>query len=565
MSECLRLLLVEDSVRDAHLLRAQIKNITGGQLIELQHVQSLAEAVKALGEPHDCVLLDMNLSDGAELEGVDLIRRLAPSLPIVVLTGLEDEQLAQRALRHGAQEYLVKGHHDGDALVRRVQHAITRHRLMVDLEQQRQRDYHRASHDPLTGLPNRPLFLDRLKTAVAQAQRHRSMVVVGFLDLDGFKTVNDRYGHALGDALLCRVANVLSECLRAGDTVARLGGDEFVLLLTQPHNAQEAGVAASRILSALTTITEIDGQPVTIGGSLGLALFSDQTLDTSSESAQRPETLLLQADHAMYHAKAAGKGQWRLHGETHAMPHAIGPWRHDQLQLSLQPWYELRTRRCAGLEVCVRLAHEKSGAEPVLRAAGDELPALGHWVLTEAFRLWNGWFARGIAPPCLAINVAAAELEQRDYAETTLRLLKSMAVPTPVLQLEISEDVLGAAEHDGTLMRNLRTLRQQGVHAALDQFGRRQAALAAIADWPVNVIKVDRRCVHALRDTPHQSTLLAGIAAYAQALGHELIFCGVETDDDLANLAPFIAAMAQGYGLQKPMSAREFDAHLATV
>lgn len=316
MSEPLRLLLVEDSVRDAHLLQAQVEDLTGGQAVDLNHAQSLADAIKMLGELHDCVLLDMNLPDCAELEGVDLIRRIAPSVPIVVLTGLEDEQLAQRALRHGAQEYLVKGHHDGDALVRRVQHAITRHRLMVDLEQQRQRDYHRASHDPLTGLPNRPLFLDRLNTALAQAQRHHSMVVVGFLDLDGFKAVNDRYGHALGDALLCRVAEVLSDRLRAGDTVARLGGDEFVLLLTQPHNAQEAGLAASRILSALAAIHEVDGQPVTIGGSLGLALFPGHAGDTSPESVQRPETLLLQADHAMYRAKAAGKGQWRLHGET---------------------------------------------------------------------------------------------------------------------------------------------------------------------------------------------------------------------------------------------------------
>lgn len=213
----------------------------------------------------------------------------------------------------------------------------------------------------------------------------------------------------------------------------------------------------------------------------------------------------------------------------------------------------------------MQVAHEKGGAEPVLRAAGDELPALGHWVLTEALHLWNGWFARGVAPPRLAINVAAIELERRDYAEMTLRLLKSMAVPTQVLQLEISEDVLGAAGHDSTLMRNLRTLRQQGVHVALDQFGRRQAALAAIGDWPVNVIKLDRRCVHALRDTPHQDTLLASIATYAQALGHELIFCGVETEDDLANLATFGTALAQGYGLQKPMSALEFDAHLATA
>jgi EAL domain-containing protein (putative c-di-GMP-specific phosphodiesterase class I) len=177
---------------------------------------------------------------------------------------------------------------------------------------------------------------------------------------------------------------------------------------------------------------------------------------------------------------------------------------------------------------------------------------LGSWVLEQACKAWQALSAQSLAPPRLAVNVAAAELEQRDYATTTLHLLAEYAMPTSALQLEVAEEVLDAAPSNGPLLQNLTTLRHHGVHVALDQFGRRQAALGQLSRWPVNVVKLDARCIRDLRSQPAERALLAGIAGYTRALKQELIFCGIESAADLENLRWLTPTLAQGYGLAAP-------------
>ena len=554
----LRLLLVEDSARDARVLRELLVDADVSPPVQLTHVTTLQGAVAALAAGrYDCVLLDLRLPDGEGVEGVDRIREQDRETAIVVLTGNNDQQAAINALRRGAQEYAVKGQHDGNEILRLIRHAITRNRLVVEVDQQRQLDYRNASHDALTGLPNRQLFQDRMRIALSHARRDDQHLVVCFLDLDGFKAVNDAHGHATGDALLAQVAAVLGDSVRAGDTVARLGGDEFAILLTQARDADEATAVAARMVARVAAITQLNGLPVTIGASVGLALHPQHGING--------EQLLANADRAMYRAKSAGKSRWHLFGTTEGPPTTPSEGLQlADLRLRFLPWYDLRSRACMGIEALVRLDEQAVQADPVLQCAREHqtLPLLGSWVLQKASQAWLELARQQRAPPRLAINVAEAELEARDYATSTLRLLAEQAMPASALQLEVAEDVLAAAAEGSALLQNLTTLRGQGVHIALDQFGRNQAALGRLASWPVNVIKLDARCVRDLRSQPSQRALLASISGYAEALQHEVIYCGIESATDLDNLRPLSPTLVQGFGLAPPLASQDLCQHL---
>ncbi len=548
MNTVLRLLLVEDAPRDARVLRELLADIDGMPPPTLHHVTTLAQAEAALlAAPYDCILLDLQLPDSDGVQGVDRIREHHREVSLVVLTGNTDQRSALIALQHGAQDYVVKGTLDGEALLRLLRHAVERHRLVIEMERVQQRDYHRASHDPLTGLPNRQLFDDRVRTALAQ--RGNGRPVVCFVDLDGFKNVNDLHGHATGDAVLVAVAATLLEAVRAGDTVARVGGDEFAVLLTQARDADEAAIVAQRMVQRVAAVTQIDGKRIQIGASIGLAMHPTHGRDCAQ--------LLASADRAMYRAKAAGKGQWRFCTpvEDQITSLLLPGFDLGALKLCYQPWYDSQSRACRGLEALIRLDGH-STADPALEKAQQQraLPLLGSWVLEQACRDWLALAAKNAAPPRLAVNISATELEGRDYAATTLRLLEDLAMPCKALQLEIAEDDLISASDSGPLVQNLTVLRSHGVRIALDRFGRHQAALAQLASLPVDVVKLDMRCVRELRTQPTTRAFFAAVIGYAQALGREVIVCGVETAADLENLRPLAPHQVQGFGLAPPLA-----------
>lgn len=543
MNRALRLLLVEDSARDARVLTELLKDATTPHPPQLTHVSSLKQAINHIASQDcDCVLLDLHLPDSDGIEGVDRLRELNAMVTIVVLTGHDDQQTALAALRCGAQDYVVKGKHDGDSLLLLLRHSVERDQLVIALNQQSQRDYYRASHDALTGLPNRLLFEDRLHTAISQSQRQGQPSVVCFVDLDGFKAVNDVHGHACGDALLQKVAQTLQDTVRAGDTVARLGGDEFAVLLT---HAEDAAQVAQRMVQSVAAIDRIGEARVQIGASIGLAQHPLHGQDS--------EQLLANADQAMYQAKLAGKGQCCFYKAGSKLLHteATKTLDLDTLHLHFQPWYQTGGAQCMGLEALIR-RHGASAADAVLREAEHSqlLPLLGAWVLSNAARQWLVAAARGQAPPRLAINITATEAERRDYAATVLGLLRDLNMPAAALQLELPEDALIAGTP--ALLGNLHLLREQGVHIAVDRFGRHQAALGRLESLPVNVVKLDARHVQALRTQAAARAFMDGVTGYVQALGHELIICGVETQADLDNLGGLTHTGLQGFGLAAP-------------
>lgn len=303
-NDLINIMLVEDNPGDARLIRELLSDARGGRY-QLSHVDRLSKGTEYIRRGAvDVVLLDLGLPDCTGLDGLTTVKGLAGEVPIVVLTGLDDEAVALAAVKTGAQDYLVKGQVDGNLLWRSIRYAIERKQLEQKLA-------FVATHDSLTGLPNRFLLSDRLSVAITQAERKNECLAVMMLDLDRFKEVNDSLGHSIGDELLKVVAGRLIGIIRGYDTVARLGGDEFIILLTQINEKEDACEVASRIISLFTEPFIVGQNTISVTPSIGIALYPGHGKDA--------ETLIKNADAAMYRVKASGRCNYTIY-ETPGIP-----------------------------------------------------------------------------------------------------------------------------------------------------------------------------------------------------------------------------------------------------
>jgi diguanylate cyclase (GGDEF)-like protein len=290
-----QLLLVEDNRSQAKIMERMLAD--GNVELDIVYVGTLAEAKSFLvGSRAACIVLDLTLPDAGRLDGLMEIKNVAPEVPVVVVTADDDAARGVKAVQAGAQDYLIKGDMDSTQLCRSVRYAIERGRAELLLA-------HQALHDALTGLPNRLLLLDRLTFALAQSARSDSSVAIFFLDLDGFKEVNDRLGHLAGDALLRGVAGRLLAWVRPGDTVSRFGGDEFTVLVREVAGREEAVEIAERLTEAVREPLAVEGEDVSLTPSVGIALAS---------GIRKPEELLGRADAAMYSAKRRGDTNYEI-------------------------------------------------------------------------------------------------------------------------------------------------------------------------------------------------------------------------------------------------------------
>ena len=302
-TELTRIVLVEDDDDDVLLVTEMLREAFGRRF-ELMHVERLSAASRTIGTKDvDCFLIDLRLPDARGLEALRALQETTPDVPIVVLSGNEDEALAIKAVQAGAQDYLVKRHLNSHSLFRAIRYAIERKRLKLELARQ-------AVEDPLTGLPNRRLFDDHLRVALERSRRRESCVGVLFLDLDCFKAINDAHGHDRGDRLLVEVAGRLRDFVRPNDTVARFGGDEFLLLLDDLANDEAVFTVADRLIEVASEPFLIDGDEIFVGMSIGIAL--------SHGCGATPETLIRNADKAMYRAKERGGSGYEVYGGEYA-------------------------------------------------------------------------------------------------------------------------------------------------------------------------------------------------------------------------------------------------------
>ncbi|OKH25575.1 hypothetical protein NIES593_04360 [Hydrococcus rivularis NIES-593] len=426
-----------------------------------------------------------------------------------------------------------------------------------------------AFYDPLTDLPNRALFTDRLEHALQRLKRHpESLFAVLFLDLDGFKLINDSLGHLTGDRLLQGFARRLSECLRPSDTLARLGGDEFTILVEDIKTVKEAVLVAERILQTLTLPFDLDGQQVFTNTSIGIAL--------SNSDYQSSEEILRDADTAMYRAKAQGKGCYavfdpkmyllavsRLQLETD-LRRAINQ---QEFLVFYQPIVSLKSGKTTEFEALIRWQHPERGlilpAEfiPIAEETGLIVP-IGQWMLKEAcqqMRTWQERFPQQL-PLKININLSGKQLRGTNFIEQIDRILAETGLDGSALKLEITESLL--IENVEVATDLLLELRKRKIELCLDDFGTGYSSLSYLHRFPVSTIKIDRSFIKQMKPEDDSSEIVRAIVALANILGMNAIAEGIETSEQLEQLKKLACQKGQGYLFSKPLSKEDAEALL---
>jgi diguanylate cyclase (GGDEF)-like protein/PAS domain S-box-containing protein len=429
----------------------------------------------------------------------------------------------------------------------------------------------RAHYDSLTELPNRALFADRLAHALSRAGRTGSGVFVLFLDLDGFKIVNDSLGHVAGDAVLITASSRLLTCVRESDTVARLGGDEFAVLIEDAADGDAAERIAGRMIDELSRSFQLDGREVAIGGSIGVAGW------TPGRPVLSADELLRRADIAMYRAKAAGKGRWLAFTDTmHDAAMLALDLQSDlsravdagEFELYYQPEIELATQTVIGVEALARWRHPRLG----LLAPSQFIPlaeqsgivhGLGRWVLREACRRLRDWNAArpDDAPPLVvAVNLSARQFEQPGLVDEVAAVIAATGIEPSWLRIEITETM--ALDDVDRTSATLRRLKALGVRLALDDFGTGYCSLSYLQRFTVDVIKIDRSFVSALDRNAGAQAIARAVIALAGALGATVTAEGIERPEQLAFLRAAGCSHGQGYYFAPPLPDDEIGALL---
>ena len=684
-------LLVEDNLGDARLLREMLRDPAPAGY-DVRGAETLKAASQYLaGSAADIVLLDLGLPDADGLESLQTIRAAAPRVPVVVLTGRDDEDLAVQALNEGAQDYLVKGQIDARGLRRALRYAMERRgmedALFIEKERaevtlnsigdavirydesgrvtfvnsaaetmtewsateaagrpvtevihllddkplprperpggasradrvaqlqadcvlvrrsgtevpiagsvaqiwdragrangevmvfrdasaaraQAEEMSHSARHDFLTGLPNRMFFEDRLTSAIAIAPRHRKKVAVLFIDLDGFKHVNDSLGHSMGDKLLQSVARRLLECVRGSDTVSRQGGDEFTVLLSEIELPQDAAISARRMLAAIAEPHVIDEHELSITGSVGISIYPDDGEDG--------RLLIQNADTAMYRSKEIGRHTYQFFRPAMNLRAQERQTIEDSLRSALarrelaieyQPKINLKTGAITGAEALLRWTHpvlgtvEPSKFIPTAEDSGLMLP-IGSWVLRMACAQAKAWSAVHGADFTMAVNISAAQFRHENFIRTVLDALAETGLDPGCLELEVPESVL--IKHGTSTAATLKALRGRGIRVAVDDFGTGYSSLGHLHRFPVDTLKIDKSFVHEIGKTGERARVASAVIALARSLNMRVVAEGVETFEERDFLRENMCDDAQGFYFGHPVSPDEFGELLKT-
>jgi diguanylate cyclase len=562
-SKTFPVLLVEDNRGDARLVQELLRDVATTRF-EVSHVERLAEARQELMESGaGCVLLDLSLPDASRLEALMQLRAAAPDVPIVILSGLQDELLAVKAVQEGAQDYLIKGRVDGQAIGRSISYAVERKAQEMELA-------HQAMHDSLTGLPNRTLFLDRLKHAVMRAKRHHSLMGVMFLDLDDFKPINDTHGHDAGDRLLVALAGRLQEGLRASDTAARFGGDEFMILCEDVADEQDVVNIAQRILSAIDKPFVIGAERLQVSASMGIAIT-----DGKEDSA---ESLIRNADSAMYGAKKQRTSyevfddgmRTRVRERVETERQLRRAVEEGGFRLLYQPQVHLRSGEIVGAEALLRWDHPERGlVEPAeflwLAEETGLINRIGDWVLAQACRQAMVWREAGPGggPLRVAVNLSGRQHGDPGLVDSVRQAVEKSGIDPSSLCLEITEgDIMNDEEAS---LRALSSLKELGVIVSMNDFGSSQSSLGALKRFPLDILKVHRSFVSGLGEEPEDAAIVTAVINMAHALGLVTIADGVETREQLEQLKEVGCDVGQGFYFARPRPSEAIAELLGTA
>jgi diguanylate cyclase (GGDEF)-like protein/PAS domain S-box-containing protein len=423
---------------------------------------------------------------------------------------------------------------------------------------------HLAHHDPLTGLPNRLLFHDRLRHAMVRATRAGTQLAVMFIDLDRFKNVNDTLGHHVGDQLLKQVAAKLAACLRDGDTLARLGGDEFIVLLEDVDGAHGVAMVAEKLMQLFERPLLVSDYELFVTGSVGISLFPDDTVDLNM--------LIRNADLAMYQAKARGRNGWQLYAPSMEgegierlrmealLRRAIEK---DEISLAYQPQVEIESGRLVGVEALVRWCSPELGQVPPARfvALAEDIgfiAQLGSWVLEQASRQMVRWERAGLRVPKMAVNLSGRQFDRGSVAPEVARVLQETGLAPWRLQLEVTESVI---MNTGDALQYINDLHAIGVGLAIDDFGTGYSSLAYLKQLPVQTLKIDRSFIRDItggsNSDANDEAIAIAIIQLGKSMNLSVIAEGVETREQAAFLLEHGCVLAQGYLYGKPVPAQQ--------
>ncbi len=508
---------------------------------------------------------------------VQLVGCLGPlDLIVPEQRDMVEEQIRQRAAGEPGRPYeLTAVRQDGSTFPAMILGSPTTYDgqpasvgTLLDISLQKeaeQRARELADFDPLTGLPNRRLLNDRFTQLLAGAERDGSELALLFLDLDHFKRVNDSLGHGVGDELLCAVAQRLATVVRKVDTLARLGGDEFIIALPGIH-ASAAAEVAGRLLDVCATSFAVGGHDLTITPSLGISLFPGDGRDF--------DTLLRNADAAMYKAKEAGRNAFRFYSSEMNMAtlkhllmesglrRGLGA---REFVLHYQPLVHVESGCIIGVEALIRWQNPELGLVPpdqFIHVAEDIglINPIGDWVLREACRQVRAWQDAGLPPLIVAVNVSPIQFRQPGFVDSVARALAASGLDAHFLELELTErTVMQDAEQT---LGTLSALNQMGVELAVDDFGTGYSSLAYLKRFPVGKLKIDRSFIRDLEVDPDDRAIASTILSMGRGLRLKVLAEGVETKEQYAILRDMGCELVQGYHFSRPLPAEQFVAFL---
>jgi diguanylate cyclase (GGDEF)-like protein len=516
---------------------------------ELTWCSDLAHAPEAIGNQlHDVILLDFGLEQAGQL--LELSNQQSCKAPILVITDVRDDELDQQVIKAGAADYLVKGAFNAQALERAIRYALDRKDTELKLSRL-------AHYDALSGVPNRVLFKDRLQRAIQRAERGQQGVALLFLDFDGFKSINDTYGHDAGDRLIELIGERLMSCMRKTDSVARLGGDEFTVVLEDINTVADIVNVARKIIATVAKPFPIAGHQIVAGCSIGIAQYPQAGRDF--------DTLLKHADTAMYQAKQVPGNAYKFYNERMNDESAQQQKFEEELQaavkngemkLYFQPRISLVSNKIEAFECLLRWQHPSRG----ILAPADFLPLaertgniveIGNWVLEEACRTLRGLDQLDHPGLSMVINLSARQLSDKAFISSFASTLEESGLAPERLELDIAEATLNK-QYDNCAAA-LRLLAHLGVKLAVDDFGTSASSLMQLQRLPLHAVKIDQSLVQNIeRDV--ESAVVRSLLGLAKSMTLNVVAEGVENIEQVRFLKQIGVDAVQGYYFASPLS-----------
>lgn len=565
-----QILLIEDSIADAVIFQEYLADSPEPDQYRLVHLKRLSKAGKVIRRhKFDVIILDLNLPDGHGKECLEYISKIAPNVPVIILTGNISESESTQYIGGGAQDYLIKSEvNSGEALVRAICHAIERKRL--------ERAHHKVAEqaqlaakwtsltDPLTKLPNRRALEPQLEKQIANARRNHESVAILFLDLDDLKTVNDNLGHDAGDALIANSADRLRAAVRDCDTIVRFGGDEFIIALGGIHNREMPSLIAKRIQHAISQPINYNGSAIRTTASIGLSMYP---YDSSNWGE-----LISFADQAMYYAKEMGKNEIAFYSEqldiqeremqrlVLDMGEAVK--NKDQFRLVYQPIYDLNSSKLVGAHPLLRWQHPERGEllpRSFLRLAemtGDIL-AINDWIYETAMKEVLSIYDRGVWPFRLDLNVSKTDMNyisrtsSLDLPSRIHKHLEKTQFPAKYLNLRISE--AGVMRRQNESRQLIRSIQEIGAKVILDDFGTQHSKLNIFQGLNLDGVLLQRTLLSEAETDEKTNRLIHGIIQLIHSLDTPTMVKNVESDSQALLAYLWKTEFGEGFHFGQPV------------